>query len=237
MIRDNFYIILVAIFLVSIFNLSCASDNPLSSEIQNKTAKQILDQSGTIMNSVSSFEFRLTHKNVSGTRIGDLVFSEATGILSDTNSMVIEAKFLFGNLTLSGGFSTIDNTTFFLNPLTQKWEVTEDSVTPLSFFDPEKGIEKILSSTTSSKFRSNSEKYWNIEGSMPASSLSNLVGDTSDNNVEIIVWIDKDSLYLTRAIIFGQLNGYDDSENMNEIQRIIDISRFNEAIVIENPLN
>ena len=94
MIRDNFYIILVAIFLVSIFNLSCASDNPLSSEIQSKTAKQILDQSGTIMNSVSSFEFRLSHKNVSGTRIGDLVFSEATGLLSDTNSMVIEAKFL-----------------------------------------------------------------------------------------------------------------------------------------------
>ena len=72
---------------------------------------------------------------------------------------------------------------------------------------------------------------------MPASSLSNLVGDTCDNNVEIIVWIDKDSLYLTRAIIFGQLNGYDDSENIDEIQRIIDISRFNEAIVIENPLN
>ena len=237
MIRDNFYIILVAIFLVSIFNLSCASDNPLSSEIQNKTAKQILDQSGTIMNSVSSFEFRLSHKNVSGTRIGDLVFSEATGLLSDTNSMVTEAKFLFGNLTLSGGFSTIDNTTFFLNPLTQKWEVTEDSVTPLSFFDPEKGIEKILSSTTSPKFRSNSETFWNIEGSMPASSLSNLVGETSDNNVKIVVWIDKDSLYLTRAIISGQLNGYDDSATMNEIQRIINISRFNEEIVIENPLN
>ena len=237
MIRNNFYIILVVIYLVSLLNLSCTSDNPLSSESQTRTAKQILDQSGTIMKSVSSFEFRLSHKNISGTRIGDLVFSKATGLISDRNSMLIEAKFLFGNLTLSGGFSTIGNTTFFLNPLTQKWEVTEDSVTPLSFFDPEKGIEKILSSITSPKFRSTSEKYWNIEGSMPASSLSNLVGDTSDNNVEIIVWIDKDSLYLTRAIIFGQLNGYDDSENIDEIQRIIDISRFNEAIVIENPLN
>ena len=235
--KNNFYIILVAIYLVGILNLSCASGNPLSTASQTRTARQILDQSGTIMKSVSSFEFQLSHKNISGTRIGDLVFSKATGLISDNNSMFIEAKFLFGNLTLSGGFLTVDNTTFFLNPLTQKWEVTEDSVTPLSFFDPEKGIEKILSSTTSPKFRSNSEKYWNIEGSMPASSLSNLIGDTSDNNVEIIVWIDKDSLYLTRAIIFGQLNGYDDSENIDEIQRIIDISRFNEAIVIENPLN
>ena len=235
--KNNFYIILVAIYLVGILNLSCASGNPLSTASQTRTARQILDQSGTIMKSVSSFEFQLSHKNISGTRIGDLVFSKATGLISDNNSMFIEAKFLFGNLTLSGGFLTVDNTTFFLNPLTQKWEVTEDSVTPLSFFDPEKGIEKILSSTTSPKFRSNSEKYWNIEGSMPASSLSNLIGDTSDNNVEIIVWIDKDSLYLIRAVIFGQLNGYDDSENIDEIQRIIDISRFNEAIVIENPLN
>ena len=235
--KTNFYIILVAIYLVGILNLSCASNNPLSTASQTRTAKQILDQSGTIMNSVSSFEFHLSHKNISGTRIGDLVLSKATGLISDNNSMFIEANFLFGNLTLSGGFSTVDNTTFFLNPFTQKWEVTEDSITPLSFFDPEKGINKILSSTTSPKFRSNSEKYWNIEGSMPASSLSNLIGDTSDNNVEIIVWIDKDSLYLTRAIIFGQLNGYDDSANINEIQRIIDISRFNEEIVIENPLN
>ncbi len=235
--KNNFYIILVAIYLVGILNLSCASGNPLSTASQTRTPRQILDQSGTIMKSVSSFEFQLSHKNISGTRIGDLVFSKATGLISDNNSMFIEAKFLFGNLTLSGGFLTVDNITFFLNPLTQKWEVTEDSVTPLSFFDPEKGIEKILSSTTSPKFRSNSEKYWNIEGSMPASSLSNLIGDTSDNNVEIIVWIDKDSLYLTRAVIFGQLNGYDDSVNINEIQRIIDISRFNEEIVIENPLN
>ncbi|MBA39071.1 MAG: hypothetical protein CL894_00770 [Dehalococcoidia bacterium] len=235
--KNNLSITLVAICLVSIINLSCASDNPVSSESQLRTAKQVLDQSGTIMKSVSSFEFQLSHKNISGTRIGDLVFSKATGLISDRNSMSIEAKFLFGNLTLSGGFSTINDTTFFLNPLTQKWEVTEDSVSPFSFFDPEKGIEKILSSTTSPKFRSNSEKFWNIEGSMPASSLSNLVGETSDNNVKIIVWIDKDSLYLTRAIISGQLNGYDDSATMNEIQRIINISRFNEEIVIENPLN
>ena len=72
---------------------------------------------------------------------------------------------------------------------------------------------------------------------MPASLLSNLVGDTSDNDVKIIVWIDKNSLYLTRVIIFGQLNEYDHSENINGIQRIIDISRFNEEIRIENPLN
>ena len=72
---------------------------------------------------------------------------------------------------------------------------------------------------------------------MPASLLSNLVGDTSDNDVKIIVWIDKNSLYLTRVIIFGQLNEYDHSENINAIQRIIDISRFNEEIRIENPLN
>ena len=237
MIKNNTHIILVGIYLVIIFNLSCVSDKSISPVTQSRTAEQILDQSGTVMNSVSSFEFQLSHKNISGTRIGDLIFSKATGLISDRNSMLIEAKFLFGNLTLSGGFSTIEDTTFFLNPLTQKWELSEDTVTPLSFFDPEKGIEKILNSTTSPKFISDSEKYWNIEGLMPASLLSNLVGDTSDNDVKIIVWIDKDSLYLTRVIIFGQLNEYDHSENIKEIQRIIDISRFNEEIFIENPLN
>ena len=140
--KNNFYSILVVNYLVSILNLSCTSDNPLPSESQTRTAKQILDQSGTIMMSVSSFEFRLSHKNISGTRIGDLVFSSATGLISDRNSMLIEAKFLFGNLTLSGGFSTIGNTTFFLNPLTQKWEVTEDSVPLFPFLIPRKELRK-----------------------------------------------------------------------------------------------
>ena len=162
MIKNKTPIIRVGIYLVIIFNLSCVSDESVSPVIQPRTAEQILDQSGTVMNSVSSFKFHLSHKNINGTRIGDLVFSKATGLISDRNSMLIEAKFLFGNLTLSGGFSTIEGTTFFLNPLTQKWELSEDTVTPLSFFDPEKGIEKILNSTTSPKFISDSEKYWNL---------------------------------------------------------------------------
>ena len=50
------------------------------------------------------------------------------------------------------------------------------------------------------------------------------------------VWIDKNSLYLTRAIISGKLNEYDYVEDKDSIQRIISLSRFNENIVIENPL-
>ncbi len=71
---------------------------------------------------------------------------------------------------------------------------------------------------------------------MPASSLSSLIGETSKNDVDITIWIDKTTNYLTRAIIYGRLNEYDRPETNNAIQRIITISKINEALVIEHPL-
>ena len=140
------------------------------------------------------------------------------------------------NLTLSGKLVTIDDDIFFLNPLTQKWETSQGSVTPLSFFNPEEGIKKILDTIISPSIESNSKTYWNIKGSMPASSLSSLIGETSKNDVDITIWIDKTTNYLTRAIIYGRLNKYDSPETNNAIQRIITISKINEALVIEHPL-
>lgn len=237
MIRNNTYVILLAVYFVCTTNTACGTKTQLSdtsSEIE--TIVEVLDLSGFAMESVSSFEFKLVHKNIPGTRIGDLIFSEASGIISSDNSMLVEGKFVFGNLTLSSGFSTVDGNSFFLNPLTQNWENSEISANPLGFFDPEKGIQNIMSNINSPKFASNTQKYWNIEGFIPASSFSPFVGTTVNNNVKVLVWIDKNSLYLTKAIISGKLNEYDYVEDKNSIQRIISLSRFNEKIVIENPL-
>ena len=71
---------------------------------------------------------------------------------------------------------------------------------------------------------------------MPSSALSPLIGDTINNDVKVIVWIDKKSLYLTRAVISGKLNKYDDIKDESIIQRIISLSRFDEKVIIENPL-
>ena len=71
---------------------------------------------------------------------------------------------------------------------------------------------------------------------MPASALSNIIGETTENEVEISIWIDKTTNYLTRAIIYGKLNEYDRTEPDNTIQRIITISKINEALFIEHPL-
>ena len=225
--------ILAIILFVGAMTISC--DAKSNMEI-TKTPKEILSLSGLSMQDISSFEFELSHKNVSGTQIGDLVFSKAEGLISSDNTMLVEGKFLFGSLTLSGKLITIDDEIFFLNPLTQKWERTEGTVTVLSFFKPEEGIKKILDSVTSPSIESSGKTYWNIRGSMPASALSNIIGETTENEVEISIWIDKTTNYLTRAIIYGKLNEYDRSEPDNTIQRIITISKINEALFIEHPL-
>jgi len=228
-------ILLMLLFASSII-ISCNADSTGSTTEITKTPKEILSQSGLAMQGISSFKFELSHKNVSGTQIGGLMFSQASGLISSDNAMLVEGKFLFGNLTLSGQLITIDDEIFFLNPLTQKWERTEGTVTLLSFFHPEKGIKKILDNITYPSIESSGKTYWNIKGSMPASALSSIIGETTENEVEISIWIDKTTTYLTRAIIYGKLNEYDRSETNNTIQRIITISKINEALVIEHPL-
>ena len=236
MFGNSIYFILITILFTSTIAISCDTDSAKLNTAVTKTPREILTLSGLVMQDASSFEFELSHKNVPGTQIGDLVFSKATGLISSDNAMLVEGKFLFGNLTLSGKLVTIDDDIFFLNPLTQKWEPSQGSVTPLSFFNPEEGIKKILDTIISPSIESNSKTYWNIKGSMPASSLSSLIGETSKNDVDITIWIDKTTNYLTRAIIYGRLNENDRPETNNAIQRIITISKINEALVIEHPL-
>ncbi len=230
------FVILMTILFASAITISCNADSTKSNTRITKTPKEILTLSGVAMQGISSFEFELSHRNVSGTQVGGLMFSKATGLISSDNAMLVEGKFLFGNLTLSGKLITIDDDIFFLNPLTQKWERTEGSVTLLSFFDPEDGIQKILDSVTYSSIESSGKTYWHIKGSMPASSLSSIIGETTNNDVEVTLWIDKTTNYLNRAIIYGKLNEYDRSEPNNTIQRIITISKINEDLVIEHPL-
>jgi len=236
MFEKNIFVILIMILFTISITISCDSGSIKSTTETTKTPKEILDLSGSAMQGVSSFEFELSHKNISGTQIGGLMFSKTTGLISSNNAMLVEGKFLFGNLTLSGKLITIGDDIFFLNPLTQKWERTEGSVTLLSFFDPEEGIEKILDSVTYPSIESSGKTYWNIRGSMPASSLSTIIGKTTENDVSVNMWIDKTTNYLTKIIIYGKLNEYDRSEINNTIQRIITISRINEDLVIENPL-
>ena len=236
MIRNSIYLILLAVFLSSVASIACKSKISTSDTSDIKTAAEILNSTGIAMQSISSFIFKLTHENLQGTRIGNLILSEANGTISSDNSMLLEGKFILGNLTLSSGFSTVGGNSFFLNPLTQNWEMSEISTSPLAFFDAQKGIQNILSTIKYPEFASDSKKYWNIEGFMPSSALSPLIGDTINNDVKVIVWIDKKSLYLTRAVISGKLNKYDDIKDESIIQRIISLSRFDEKVIIENPL-
>lgn len=236
MFEKRIYTILITILFANVIMFSCTANTTKSKTPITRTAEEVLNLSGLAMQGTSSFEFELSHKNTTGTQIGNLVFSKARGIISSHNSMLVEGNFLFGNLNLSGKLITINNEIFFLNPVTQKWERTDGSVTLLSFFNPEKGIQKILDSIYSPSFESNSKTYWNIKGYMPAYSLSNIIGETTKNDVAVTIWIDKTTNHLNRAIIYGKLNDYDKPETNNPIQRIITISKIDEDLVIEHPL-
>ena len=82
MIRNSIYLILLAVFLSSVASIACKSKISTSDTSDIKTAAEILNSTGIAMQSISSFKFKLTHENLQGTRIGDLILSEANGTIS-----------------------------------------------------------------------------------------------------------------------------------------------------------
>ena len=79
--------------------------------------------------------------------------------------------------------------------------------------------------------QSQDEYHFIIAGALPADTLSPIVGTTTTNNVEVSIWINRESLLMTKAEILGVLHPQDDIGMV----RIMKISRFNESLDITLP--
>jgi len=90
----------------------------------------------------------------------------------------------------------------------------------------------IMDNVINPSLRSSDEYNFIINGDLPAATLSPIVGSTTgNNNVEVSIWINRESLLMTKAEILGVLHPRDEIGMV----RIIKISRFNESLGISLP--
>jgi len=166
----------------------------------------ILEETASVMSELRSFSFTLTHSKGTGTMLGDLLLITADGKVETYGSMDVEVQLLLGALPFQTRIISKDQTTYMQNPLSKEWEEMSQSLNPLAYFDPQTGIESLLSGITNLSIGAkSSQSQYEIRGNIPTTLLESFVGSTINEIVSLELSINKTSKLLNKVRIIGRL--------------------------------
>ena len=197
--------------------------------------REVLERTGRTMGALNTFNFRLYHDVGSLEILDGLLIDRVSGKVVNPDRLSMEFVGSFG-----GGYSikseviTVGDQTYMTNPLTGNWEASDASISPVGFFSPTQGIGEMLTLTRDASFidADSEEGTYRIRGDLPTTALSPLVGTTlTDRTVDIELEIDSETDYLLEVRFRGAVTPSD----VEDAERVIILSFFNEDVVIEPP--
>ncbi len=137
-----------------------------------------------------------------------------------------------GRFAIRASLITIGDDSYMTNPLSGEWEEVASEVSPLGFFDPQRGIGAMMANLRNPTLTLNTGDEFVVEGDLDVATLRPLLGDAARDGVaRAEVALDKGTLYLKRAVIEGRATAKDP----DGMTRTITLSGFNEPILISAP--
>ena len=197
--------------------------------------KEILERSGRAMASLNTFNFRMYHDVGSLQILEGLLIDRVSGKIVNPDKLSMEFAGSFG-----GGFAikseviTVGDQTYMTNPLTGNWEASNASISPVGFFSPTRGIAEMMAQTQDATLLDDgaSDGAYRLSGALPTTALASLVGPTlTDRTVDLELKIDSTNDYLLEVRFIGAVTPSD----VEDAERVIVLSFFNEDVVIEPP--
>ncbi|MCH7744444.1 MAG: LppX_LprAFG lipoprotein [Chloroflexi bacterium] len=193
----------------------------------------LLEQSGQAMESLDSFHFLLEHPSGGTPLLPGLLITSAEGDVVKPDKISVDFGGAFGIVYVESSVVTLGDSSYMTNPLTGKWENVPTEVSPLGFFDPQRGVSAMMFQVTQASLISSDEGTYRLKGSLPAEALAAILGPTIKGvSISVELTIDADSLYLLEAVLDGRVT----ADEPDGTVRVITLSRFNEPVVIEPPL-
>ena len=197
--------------------------------------KEILESSGQVMASLNTFNFRMYHDVGSLEILEGLMIDRVNGKVVNPDKLSMEFSGSFG-----GGFAikseviTVGDQTYMTNPLTGNWEASDASISPVGFFSPTRGIAEMMGETQNATLLDDgtTDGAYRLSGALPTTALASLVGPTlTDRTVDLEYKIDSTTDYLLEVRFVGAVTPSD----VEDAERVIVLSFFNEDVVIEPP--
>ena len=192
----------------------------------------LLEQSGDVMEALDSFHFQLEHKSGGTPFLSGLLITDAEGDVVNPDKLSAEFGGAFGTVYVKSSLVTLGKDSYMTNPLSGKWESVPTEISPLGFFNPQRGISAIMSQVTRLSLISSDKDIYRLKGELPAEALASLFGVTvKGGSISVELTIDADSLYLLEAVLDGRVTAGEPDGTV----RVIFLSRFNETFTIEPP--
>ena len=196
------------------------------------TPEALLERSGKVMESLTSFHFRLRHKSGNTPLLRNLAIDEAEGDVIKPDQLSTDFNGVFGGFAIKSSLVTLGDDSYMTNPLTGQWEGVPTEISPLGFFNPSEGIAAMLKQVEPTGLRPDRDGVHRVNGRLPAEALSPLLGGTVKGAiVDVELEIDKVEYYLVKVTIAGRVTELEPDGTV----RVIELSRFNEPLVIEAP--
>lgn len=196
--------------------------------------EDLLRRSGEATSRLDTFHFRLEHNDEGSTPFSDtldIIEAEGDVVSPDRVSIAFSGRF-GGRFAMRASLVTIGSDSYMTNPLTGNWEEVPADVSPLGFFDPQQGIGAMMTGLRNPVLVSKEGSEFTIEGDLDVQALRPLLGAVAkDGIVRVEVTLDKDTLYLVKAVIEGRAT----ASEPDDVIRTITLSRYNEAISIIAP--
>ena len=181
-----------------------------------------------------SIWFLLEHENGFTEALGGLELTRVEGAITETG-MSINAEANLGRIYIEVDAILIGTSTWLTNPLTGEWELLPNEENPIGFLQPIAAVRGVLEGLTAAEFIEPPEPGFDylLTSPLRAEALKSLLGEIIPDGTGIAeVVIDHETFEMKSAQITGALQIRDSDSTV----RILEMSRYGEAFVIEQPI-
>ena len=181
-----------------------------------------------------SIWFFLEHENGFTEALGGLELTRVEGAITETG-MSIAAEANLGRIYIEVDAVLIGTSTWLTNPLTGEWELLPNEENPIGFLQPIAAVRGVLEGLTQAEYLEPPEtgKDYQITSPLRAEALKSLLGEIIPDGIGVAeVVIDHETFEMKSARITGALQSRDSDSTV----RILEMSRYGEAFIIEQPI-
>lgn len=232
-------ITLLPCLLLSALLLACSGDDApdeASPTATPESAEALLARAATAVEDVTSFHFRLTHKNGTTPLPLNLALETAEGdvVIPGRLSAEVEAKAV-GSIPVSVDVIAIDDETWITNPFNRRWQRLPGSGVR-DFADPEALVKSLVAAVQNPRIDGSSTidgvRTVKLVASVDAGLLREALAIArAGNEVQVEAWVGAEDGLPRRIRIVGPLSSGENAD----VSRQIDLSRFDEPVEISPP--
>ena len=199
-------------------------------------AGDIIQQASKALKTVKAVHFKLSATGGMMSIGSGLVAKTIEGDVVQPDRIKGTAVSTFGKVTVQISFVVIGTQQFITNPITKQWQTLPAADAAPNLLDPDKGASVLLSQATNLKKLGNETvggtDCYHLTATIPATLIAGLVGAAGGASLLASdIWVAVSDSLPRQISLVGPVT----TDEPPAIQRVLELSNFNESITIDPP--